>query len=449
MSSWEQSVREARSQEDRKNTSFSSSLLDKIYHSIEETGEKRREMYSEMKKDTNGGFKGREMYSDMKGDINGGFKGRNRAIEKEEEEISRYRRACLVEKWMDRKVTEKVNSRQQKQPLPQYEQDALFFSSSSCSSDSSCGGFSSSETDSVLGSKAVTSCFVPRRPKPIRTSAPAKTEKSGTAEKALFCEQRELHYGTKHEEGFIKSKSRAIKIYSNLKKVQQPLSPGGRLTTFLNSIFTTGNSKKSIKSSSSVDGVHIERNAKSAQASTCSSASSFARSCLSKNSPSTREKLRNGVKRSVRFHPVSVIVDEDCKPCGHKSLHKEEEVAWSEVSQPTCWRSRDSATLLKDGKEEVEKDQLIKLQLMQITKRVEEAKREYQNGYNHQKQNNCERDEAEDEDDDDAASYSSSDLFELDHHAFVGKDGRYFEELPVYETTCVDRNRPIVNGSIF
>jgi hypothetical protein len=56
-------------------------------------------------------------------------------------------------------------------------------------------------------------------------------------------------------------------------------------------------------------------------------------------------------------------------------------------------------------------------------------------------------DEDEDEDeDDDAASYSSSDLFELDHLAVIGKDRRYSEELPVYETTHLDTNRAIANG---
>ncbi|KAJ4754234.1 SKI/DACH domain protein [Rhynchospora pubera] len=42
---------------------------------------------------------------------------------------------------------------------------------------------------------------------------------------------------------------------------------------------------------------------------------SSARSCMS-----SRRKSE-GPKRSVRFAPVSVIVDEECKPCGHKRVY--------------------------------------------------------------------------------------------------------------------------------
>lgn len=43
---------------------------------------------------------------------------------------------------------------------------------------------------------------------------------------------------------------------------------------------------------------------------------SSARSCMS-----SRKKLSEGPKRSVRFAPVSMMVDEECKPCGHKSAY--------------------------------------------------------------------------------------------------------------------------------
>lgn len=250
----------------------------------------------------------------------------------------------------------------------------------------------------------------------------------------------------KDEEVIIKSKSRALKIYANLKKVKQPISPGGRLATFLNSLFTTGNTKKT-KNSPSVGGGYedaaVERKSKSVQASTCSSASSFSRSCLSKTSPSSREKLRNGVKRTVRFCPVSVIVDEDCRPCGQKCLYEEEDSSLIPVSVPTAWKIGRSTTTRKNEEE-------LKFQVLEKTRRVEEAAREFLRDY-HQNQKKGElimRDFRGGEyEDDDAASCSSSDLFELDHLAVMGNN-RYCEELPVYETTHVQTNRAIANGLI-
>ncbi|KAG6427452.1 hypothetical protein SASPL_111697 [Salvia splendens] len=58
---------------------------------------------------------------------------------------------------------------------------------------------------------------------------------------------------------------------------------------------------------------------KSTNASTCYSASSFSRSCLSKT-PSSRGNHSAGAKRSVRLSLVSVIVDDDRR---HKSLQSE------------------------------------------------------------------------------------------------------------------------------
>ncbi|KAJ0090534.1 hypothetical protein Patl1_13805 [Pistacia atlantica] len=402
MYNWERTLRENRYRQEKKNTnpSFSSSLLDEIYRSTSTddgtTKSPDMKFYREtmQKKQSKNRFKS------------------DRTIQ--EEQMSSLRRACLIEKWMEKKGNEKASNKQ-RQFLTEYErkshqdhdhdQDVLFFSSTSSSSDSSSGGFSSSDTDSLYGSRTRSSCFV--RPKPVRTGIPAQPEKTKKTERALF------YHTPKFEETLIKSKSRALKIYSNLKKVKQPISPGGRLASFINSLFTAGNAKKT------------KRNSKSGQVSTCSSASSFSRSCLSKNSPSTRERLRNGVKRSVRFYPVSVIVDEDCRPCGHKRIYEEK------------------------------KEEELKFQGIERKEGVGEVAREFLKDY-HQNQKKSElmmRDvrvnfEGDDnEDDDDAASYSSSDLFELDHLAVIGNN-RYCEELPVYETTHFDTNRAIANGLI-
>lgn len=439
---------------DKKNPSFSSSLLDKIYRSIDEGDEHGGDLkvFTETmaKKQTKSG--GRS----------------NRAME--EEDMSSLRRACLIEKWMDKKVGDKAGA-QRRQCYSESERkldhdndhDAMFFSSTSSSSDSSSGGFSSSDTESMYCSRSRTSCFAPPIPKPVRTSTASRSEKTEKIQRTLFYEQRrELHMQDdyhhhnhrssaaaehtppKLDEILIRSKSRALKIYSNLKKVKQPISPGGRLVNFLNSLFSAKKTKNSSSVASCDDAaaVSAERKSKSVQASTCSSASSYSRSCLSKNSPSTREKLRNGAKRTVRFYPVSVIVDEDCRPCGHKCLYEEErDSTLMPVTVPTAWKIGRPPT------RKIEEEVAIQV-FEKKTRRVEEAAREFLRDYRQNQMKNelklrdfrC---NVVEQVDDDADSCSSSDLFELDHLS-----ERYREELPVYETTRVGTNRAIANGLI-
>ena len=445
----EKTLRDGRYKHEKESPSFSSSLLDKIYRSIDE-GDKtsddmkffRETMVKKQSKTSSGG----KIYRAV--------------VEEEEEEVASFRRACLIEKWMEKKVTEKVGTQRRREcnnncskldrKLDQTsynDQDFLFFSSTSSSSDSSSGGFSSSDTESMYGARSAVSFPAPTMPQPVRTGVEARPKKIERKQRTLFYEQRkEFHmFDDYHcsfdqkektpklqDEVLIKSKSRALKIYSNLKKVKQPISPGGRLASFINSLFTSSHTKKTKNDN---DVISSERkSSKSVHETTtaCSSASSYSRSCLSKNSPSTREKLRNGVKRSVRFYPVSVIVDEDCRPCGHKCLYGEEDSALVPVTVPTAWKIGPSSS----------------------SRKVEDVAKEFLRDYrqNQMKNDIISRgndivDEENEDEDDDAASYSSSDLFELDHLAVIGKD-RYREELPVYETTRVDKNRAIANGLI-
>jgi len=121
------------------------------------------------------------------------------------------------------------------------------------------------------------------------------------------------------------------------------------------------------------------------------------------------------------------------------------------VSVPTAWK------IGRNKNEEEEK-------VVDKSRRVEEAAREFLKEYHRSQKrsnfinfrdfpNNVAEDKDEDEDDDDtdddddAASYSSSDLFELDHLSVMGNN-RYREELPVYETTHVSTNRAIANGLV-
>ncbi|KVH92896.1 protein BIG GRAIN 1-like B [Cynara cardunculus var. scolymus] len=416
----------------RENPSFSSSLLDEIYRSIDERDDQELMVYRKTTREKQSNYS-----------INGCFQNHGDA----QQDIAGIGRNCLIEKWMDKEVCEKVVVRRRsaadfKKSSQQREGDSLYFHSSSSSSDSSCGGgFSSSEAESVYGTSS--------RPKPIHTGTDRHEEynrrgkQRNTYGQNYQLEVEDLQSKPKHEGKFVKTKSRAMKIYGDLKKVKQPISPGGRLATFLNSLFTNGNTKSTKLASSSTTGYdnarsHMDRKSKSANASTCSSASSFSRSCLSKT-PSSRGKLSNNKIRSVRFFPVSVIVDEDCQPCGHKSLYGEESNLQS----------------VKFVKNTITEE--LKMHSSEKNRRIEEAARNLLRNY--QKKVECEFDlirnsvkshneidmNYEEDDDDDAASHTSSDLFELKNFSAIGME-KYRDELPVYETTHLDTNLAIGNG---
>ncbi|KAK6119683.1 hypothetical protein DH2020_046572 [Rehmannia glutinosa] len=379
--------------------SFSSTLLDEIYRSIDGNAEKSEDFKPHKEKP-------------VKKQSN--FRGSNKS--REDEEIASFRRACLVEKWMNKEKNEKIASKRGPN-LELENNDLLFFSSTSSSSDSS-GALSSSDTE-FFGSqtKPKVSCFS-TRPKPVRTGL--KNNNSNPREEyCLFDDYQKNHQKNNkvEQDDLIKYKSRALKIYANLKKVKQPISPGGRLTSFINSIFSNANGKKS-KNVEKNNGFQDFNSTK--VHSTCSSASSFSRSCLSKNSPKSREKMRNGTQRTVRFHPVSVIVDEDSRACGHKSILDEDYEKYGKLTMNGLEKNR----------------------------KVEEVARNGLKGYNGKRSDDfsifrkIEDDEDEDEDDD-RMSDSSSDLFELDHLEFF-RNNRFREELPVYETTHLDTARRLI-----
>ncbi|KAI8544667.1 hypothetical protein RHMOL_Rhmol08G0313400 [Rhododendron molle] len=435
----DRSMREDRysNRRQRENPSFSSTLLDAIYRSIDE-GEDELVLYRETMRKTR---------SNGAAAVHGG------GVENDEE-MANLRRACLIEKWMEKKVSEKVvvrrksaadlerKSRGGHSQFPNSSSTSVFLNSSSSSSDSSSGGgFSSSEAESTV--------FANHKPKPIRTSVWAEPKKLIN----LNGMDHDIHMfdtfpdvneqKAKHQNGFVKTKSKAMKIYGDLKKVKQPISPGGRLASFLNSLFTAGNPKKA-KISSSTGGYtekHSDQSSRysksTAYTSTCSSASSFSRSCLSKT-PSSRGKSSNGVKRSVRFGPVSVVVGEDLQPCGQKSLYKDD------------LKSEKNRNLIRDSV-----DGELKLLIMEKNRRVEEVARDLLKNYQKKVESefntrNVEEfgmDDEDEDDDDDAASCASSDLFELDNLSAIGIE-RYREELPVYETTHFDTNRAIAKGLI-
>ncbi|CAH8281679.1 unnamed protein product [Eruca vesicaria subsp. sativa] len=278
-----------------------------------------------------------------------------------------------------------------------------FFGSVSSSSDSSSSIFSSSDTEPSHSKKTSSSsrplCFGPSK-----TTKPRKTE-----DKTLFHQNRAFRVSHDYDYEIsetTKTRRSAKSSSSNQKKPKTPASPGVRIVNFINSLFSSNNSSKGYPKKTSCDDSAFVRkpNDYYYPSTTCSSASSFSRSCLNRSS----EKSSDRIKRSVRFSPVNVIVPES------RSFVEEEE----------SYIRKSVMKSVEDGGR----------------RSVEEIAREFLRDYhkNHDnslvKINDFEDYEDEEDDDDDVASDTSSDLFELDlvgthHHSLYG------DELPVYETT--------------
>ncbi|XVF88859.1 hypothetical protein PTKIN_Ptkin19aG0084500 [Pterospermum kingtungense] len=358
------SVMETTLPQRRRNPSFSSTLLDAIYRSIDES--------------SNGDEATLFPYRETKT--------KTTLVKKQRSGSSSLRRAIMIEDWVEKQSS--------------YGSAAHFNSSSSSSGSSNGGIFSSSEADSSYRKKS-------------RRSKQVKLDESLQFEPRNFDKNRPKAKG--EGGGFTKTKLKALKIYGELKKVKQPISPGARISNFLNSIFNANAKKVKMCSVGVSDDVSFERKSKS----TCSSATSFSRSCMSKT-PSSSSK-----KRSVRFCPVSVIVDEDCRPCGHK---------FTSEDNPSL---KPTSTVQKNTKSSSRKEELKNT--------VKESYQRRGNGNGNGKLDLrafIKDYEGKDEEDGDGLSCSSSDLFELDHLIGIG---RYREELPVYETTSLKTNQAIAN----
>ncbi|CAN7114067.1 unnamed protein product [Brassica rapa subsp. narinosa] len=272
-----------------------------------------------------------------------------------------------------------------------------FFGSVSSSSDSNSSIFSSSDTELSHGTKKITSsrplCF-----------GPSKTKQSKTEDKALFHQNRTTRVSDDYD--YVSNvPKRSAQRSNNQKKLKTPSSPGVRIVNFINALFSKQSAAvKSYPRKTSYDDSAFSRKRTDYYypSTTCSSASSFSRSCLNKHS----EKSSYCVKPSVRFSPVNVIVPE---------IEEEDYLS--------------SGYVRKSVKKNVEDGG---------RRSVEEIAREFLRDYhkNHENslvKNNNDLEDYEDEDDD-VGSDSSSDLFELDlvgtHHHNL-----YEDELPVYETT--------------
>ncbi|KAJ0260827.1 Protein BIG GRAIN 1-like D [Hirschfeldia incana] len=266
-----------------------------------------------------------------------------------------------------------------------------FFGSASSSSDSNSSIFSSSDTEITHGKKITSSrplCF-----------GPIKTKQSKTEDEALFHQNRATRVSHDYASNVPKRTASSQK-----KNPRTPASPGVRIVNFINALFSKQSTavKSYPRKTSYDDSAFTRRTNDCYPSTTCSSASSFSRSCLNKRS----DKTSDCVKRNVRFSPVNVIVPES------RSYVEEEGYLRKAVKKN-----------VEDGGR----------------RSVEEIAREFLRDYHKKYENGLVRDndleEYEDEDDDDVASDSSSDLFELDLVGTHHHHNLYEDELPVYETT--------------
>lgn len=355
--------------------SFSSSLLDAICRSIDESNDQKEPELISMNNNNNSKQSNSSSSSSL-------------FFEDNIEEVPSLRRAIMIDKWKENRSNSSRRSRH--------------LNSNSSSSDSSCGGiFSSSETDSSSKSAAKSSVS-----KQSRTCMFVRSERSNKNNVAN-CEQ--IH---KREGRFMRStKSRALKIYGDLKKVKQPISPGGRITTFLNSLFSSRNNN--VKNTKVEDEAMEEeeedmnsiRKSRSVKDSITTD-SSFSRSCLSNN----KSRSSNGLKRSVRFCPVNIIYEDDPR------------LMPIQIPLPNTNLKNRQLVEKSNGKRDRFRDYQVKMK--SSVSRYEF--REFQQ-----------------EDDDEVESCCSSDLFELENI-----NGAYMEELPVYGTTNLKTNYAIANGLI-
>lgn len=370
--------REKSRKNNRIEPSFSSTLLDEIYRSIDANAgntEDSKFFYRDQKL--------------VKAQVN--FRGNGnygRSHRAEDEEMAGFRGACLVEKWMLKEENDNLLARRGSlvagpENKSFQDKDLLSFSSNSSSSDSSGALSSSPDTDFFSSStKSRVSCFSSvARPKPVRVGGKNR--------------QEELDDYKMGDDNLFKSKSRALKIYASLRKMKQPISPGGKLTSFINSLFNHANENK-LKNADSSKGIQVQNFKLMGSSSNCSSAS---RPCLSKNSPKSREKMGNGIQRTVRFDPVSVILNEESRPCGSKSIIGGDCKGFGRHSSAT--------NQLDDLK-------LRRLRVKNRTTVEEDARNDMSYGFRKKSYTQVE------EDDEDAMSDSSSDLFELDHLSLFG-----------------------------
>ncbi|XVF03160.1 hypothetical protein REPUB_Repub04eG0236900 [Reevesia pubescens] len=229
------------------------------------------------------------------------------------------------------------------------------------------------------------------------------------------------------------------------KKYKQPSSPGGRLASFLNSLFNQTGSKKK-KSKSTTQSMKDEEESPGGRRKRRSSISHF-RSSSTADAKSFYSSSSSGFRtpppyaqtptksykefRSYSDHKQVVSLSKNNNIGQTKSTALQNDLL-DDKSNTTNYSWLDEKLKLKDGYSDKHKN---------LGTRHQEKDRNWADRYPSEKK------EFRNEVDDGADSDSSSDLFELQNYDL----GIYSSGLPVYETTHMDsikRGAPISNGAL-
>ncbi|KAL8152310.1 hypothetical protein V2J09_010070 [Rumex salicifolius] len=322
----------------------------------------------------------------------------------QDRKMSSLRRSRLVHKWMDKPSFGDLIVPTPPPPPPPVvpavvdeDPDSFFSTTSVSSSDSSFGGLSSTASEAETpsfdsSSKPKTSCFGPfRAPKPVKT-------KAKVANTDLFGEDCSTNRSSSS------SSSRALKIYSQLKSLKQPISPGIKLAKYINSLFikeastSTSRKKKTTKNTKPDNPIFRgvpapERRYKSEETSP-EWPISFTSSFTKRDIPSSTSA-------------ISTSIASDHKAALMKRYDELRRLKIGDIEE-------------EEEEEEVDMNRKV----------LEEVALDLLNNYWNRKK--TENDNDDDNNDKDDSSCSSSDLFEIDHLSLIGN-----EELPVYETTRI------------
>ncbi|XP_061360093.1 protein BIG GRAIN 1-like E [Gastrolobium bilobum] len=228
------------------------------------------------------------------------------------------------------------------------------------------------------------------------------------------------------------------------KKHKQPSSPGGRLASFLNSLFSQSASKKK-KSKSSTQSMKDEDESPGGRRRRRSSISHF-RSSSTADSRSIYSSLSSG----FRTPPYVQTPTKSCKEFRTLSDHKHAvslSTKYNESVKPTTlqneWlddKKKRDPTLLDDNNKH---SNGLSEKQKKCSNEFPEKNRIWLDKYSEEEKEIRKFNEV----DDGAESDSSSDLFELQNYDL----GYYPSGLPVYETTNMDnikRGAPISNGPL-
>ncbi|XP_044489843.1 protein BIG GRAIN 1-like E [Mangifera indica] len=228
------------------------------------------------------------------------------------------------------------------------------------------------------------------------------------------------------------------------KKYKQPSSPGGRLASFLNSLFSQSSSKKK-KSKSSTPSMKDDEESPGGRRKRRISISHF-RSSSTTDSKSLYSSSNSGFRTPP---PYAHTPTKSYKDLRSYSDHKHV------VSLSTKHNGQAQALKSTAFQNEVLEDKKINTDLPWLDEKLKfnnnACSDKYKNSGNHTEKDRIWVEEKEfkkfNEIDDGADSDSSSDLFELQNYDL----GIYSNGLPVYETTHMDsirRGAPISNAAL-